>query len=500
LGQDLPETFPNMASSNTEKVLALSSGRALTTVVSLIAAAVLSRVLSKHDYATYRQTLLAFAFASPFLTLGLPRAINFFMPGEQSRKRGVLLDNILLLTLTGATLTSFLLFGGNRLLAWRFNNPELAYTLKVFAPYSLFMLPVGVLGGCLVVQDRITWLSVFNVLSRLLTVSVVIVTCLLWRNPVAPIVSQVITGSLVCGVALILMTMAVPNDSWRPSFASMKAMVKYSVPLGLAGMAGTTSMQMDKLIVSSMCSPEEFAVYGNGAIEIPLIGVITGSICAVIVPDMTRLYKEDNRSAAIALFNRAAVKSASFLLPIMGLFLIFAKVFIVLLFSSKYIDSVIPFRLYLLIIPARVVYFGAALQATGNSKVILYGAILDLCFNTVLSILLVQLIGYNGAIISTVISTYLLNFGFLSFFISKKYDVGFRVVFPVRDIMRIALVCLVATIPTIPYLYFRATKGNSALIVLSGIAYSGVCVFLLCRMQLVPNPVLWARQRWKRVR
>ena len=75
----------------------LASGQALTTLATLIIAVVLSRLFSKADYATYRQTILAYTFAAPFAMLGFQQALYYFLPREQARPRRVLVENLLLL-------------------------------------------------------------------------------------------------------------------------------------------------------------------------------------------------------------------------------------------------------------------------------------------------------------------------------------------------------------------------------------------------------------------
>ncbi len=77
-----------MAQSRTAKVVALSTGQALTTVVTLAIAVVLSRIFSKADYATHRQTRLAYLFVAPLLSLGLHQAVFYFLPGERVRPAG----------------------------------------------------------------------------------------------------------------------------------------------------------------------------------------------------------------------------------------------------------------------------------------------------------------------------------------------------------------------------------------------------------------------------
>ena len=78
--------------------------------------------------------------------------------------------------------------------------------------------------------------------------------------------------------AIRLMLSSTPADSARPSTAGVKEMVKFSLPLGMATMLGTISLQLDKVIVGTMCEPADFAAYALGAIEIPLIGIVTGSL------------------------------------------------------------------------------------------------------------------------------------------------------------------------------------------------------------------------------
>ena len=90
-----------MFQSRSAKVLMLSSGQALTALVGIVSMAVLTRVFSKLDYATYRQTMLAYAFAVPFVTLGLDRIALFFPAGRTRTPSHLLVENLLLLTLAG---------------------------------------------------------------------------------------------------------------------------------------------------------------------------------------------------------------------------------------------------------------------------------------------------------------------------------------------------------------------------------------------------------------
>jgi len=150
-----------------------------------------------------------------------------------------------------------------------------------------------------------------------------------------------------------------------------------------------------------------------------------------------------------------------------------------------------------MLIPARVIYFGAAIQGAGRSRVIMYGALVNLLINGVLSSILVHYVGYNGAIISTILCVYALNFGYLSYFISKYYDVGFSKVFPVKEIILIMIGCSIAAVSTFPYMFLNSVSNSHFMVLSSVILYIVLCMFILFRMRFISNPVLWVRQKWE---
>jgi O-antigen/teichoic acid export membrane protein len=435
-----------MSQSRTVKAGILASGTFLTTCVRLISAAVLARVLSMYDYATYRQTLLVYAIVAPLLMLGLPQALYYFLPGENKRPRSRLMDNLMLLTFMAGLFTLFLLFGGNRFLAWRFKNPDLARTLLILAPYPLFMLPASGLGACLIARDRVKQLAVFNVISRLFILAIVLTATLIWRTPVAAIVGTVVGTGIVLLPALKLMFASCKVGSLLPSTEGMWSQLKYAAPLGLAGMIGTIYFSLDKMIVSSMCSPEQFAVYVNGAIEIPLIGILTGSVIAVLIPDLVKMYKASQYQDLMALWHRAMLKCALLIFPIMIFLFVMAPEIMRILFSVKYEDSAIPFRVYLLLLPIRITTFGAIFMAAGRNTLIVYRSVTGLILNLFLSIILIKVLGSIGAAVASVIVIYVWTIPYCIYFIGKILHTGVFRIFPYQ---RLANILLIAVLPSI---------------------------------------------------
>lgn len=438
-----------MTASRTSKVLALSLGQGLTTIVALVSGMVMARILSQTELATYRQTMLAYDVALPLLSLGISSGIYYFLPTEKIRARGVVVDGLVMMFTMGLLYAVFIALGGNHLLAKRFSNPAIVNTLVYLVPLPMIMLPAGLLASVMVVQNQVNKLTVYNVLSSLLMATSVIAACLLWRTPESMVIVRVCISVAMGLIAIFLMLKAVPKDDWLPRLSNMKTMVAFSIPLVLAGAIGTISLQLDKIIVSSMCSPQDFAVYSTGALEIPLIGIITGSIASVILPDLRRMVAAGDNVAALGLFRQAATRSAAFLIPTMMFLLVSAESFILTLFSSKYSGSVLPFSLYLLILPIRIANYGSFQTALGLTKTIMWRAACGLMVNLILSIILVGRFGYIGAIIATIITLYGVNSTINMAVISKATSCRWWQVLPFRTVFSLLWATTLAAIPVL---------------------------------------------------
>lgn len=431
---DTPKT-PTVT-SRSGKVLALSIGSSLSMVASLIFGIVASRWLSKNDYATIRQTFLAYEFIAPVLMLGLPTALYFFFPKEEN-KRGVVIDNISLLFLTGCIFSIFLLCGGYYLIARRFDNPDLLETLPWLVPYPLIIMPTAGLAAILVLQNKTKSLAVYNVVLSLTVTLSGIWAVLATHSYFAPVIVRVFVPILFIPVALFLMLSGNPGSTRWPCRASMLSMARYSLPLGAATILGQLTLQFHGIIVSSICTPDEFAVYINGATQVPIVGIVTGSIATVILAEMSSFCAKGDKPAALELFRKASIKSACILFPVTCFLFVTATQFITLLYSDKYEASVTPFRIYLLILPIRIVVYGSALMALGLTRAILLRSLFDLLINALLCWVLVRTLGYIGAPIALGLTLYLWTTPYNILTISKGFGVQWKKALPIKDLLAI---------------------------------------------------------------
>ncbi len=385
------------------KVVALSLGQVMARLIGLATTMVMARVLTKGDFAAYRQTFLAYATIAPLLSLGVGQGMYYFLPSEKERLRGRVTDGIAALSVMGLLFALFIALGGNEILANRFSNPQVARLLLWMIPFTIITLPASAVESVLVARDRVKLASVFGVGRQLAIGVATLIPLLFWKDAQAPLIGNVVASVVMGCAAIALMLRVVPNDSFLPSWSGIKELLSFTLPLALAGMFGALSLQLDKVIVSVMCSPEEFVTYALGAMEIPFFMVITGAITAVMLVDMRRAIVEGKPDEALRLFRLVAEKSSYVILPMMLFLMITADTFIQYLFSSAYAESAVPFRIYLILLPIRTVVFGSLLMAMGKSRFILFRSAVGLFLNLILSTFFIWKFGPLGAAVATVV-------------------------------------------------------------------------------------------------
>jgi O-antigen/teichoic acid export membrane protein len=475
------------SASRTAKVFALSAGSGLSVLASVVASMVAARYLSKADYATVRQTFLAYDVAAPLLMLGLPNALYYFLPREESDKRGVIIDNIALLSAAAVVFCIFIAAGGSQLLMRRFSNPMLLQTLPWLAAYPLLLMPTAGLSAVLVSAGRARVHAVYSLSFSLALALFGVLATIGTQSFRAPVLVRILVPAAFLPVAILLMFGTYSGKVRMPRLQSMGAMLRYSVPLGFASMLGSLTLQLHSVIVAAMTSPQEFAIYINGAMEIPLIGVVTGSITTVVLADMSALCARGEKVQALRLFHIASIRSAGILFPVMCYLLVVAKPFILVLYSAAYTESFWPFMLYLLVLPVRVVMYGAALMALGMTRAVLVRSVADLCVNALLCVILVRMLGYLGAAVATLITLYLWTIPFNLVAIARGFGVRWWQTLPLGQLARL-LAASAALSPLAVLGAHALALPPLARLVLAAAFYFPPVLLSTSRLSLMPLP------------
>ncbi len=402
-------TKSSIVSSRSFRVILLAFGQGMRGIINLLMQVALARMLIKTDYAVYIQGMLIITTLTPILALGLPTTMYIIMPRarQNKRTRAALLENQALLLGIGSAFAIFLWLGGNQLVATSVNSAPLTPMLLILAPYLIFSLPLLSLDSVLLVNGKPIQIVLFRIGTQMVTFITVVLAAVVWHTPEAVFLALTITSIAAYGVGSVLMWRSCDVDDFKPEWRSLRTGILLGLPLLLATSFGTLQLNLDTWLVSLLSTPEKLAVFAVGATELPLIGLFTAAITQVLLADCATLFREDRREEIARIIWQATRSNVIFLLPTMIFFLVTANSVVPFLYSNAYQESVYPFMLYLLVIPARFINYSSIEIASGKTQIvpIIFG--INIVLTAIFTILLYPLFGYIGATYSYLLVTYI---------------------------------------------------------------------------------------------
>ena len=373
--------------------------------------AILSRHLTPEEYAVYRQTFLCFQVLTPFLAMGFNQGVLYFIPREPEKAAKIVTEMCLGVALISLLVALLLWTAGADYVAVWMNNPALVNALKWAAIFPAVALPAGLMSPILIAAGKsrlVPGLSAFQALLILLCIGGALY--FFGNEALVLVQARVVAAVVVFVVFAILIIAIIPIRKIECSFDSYKTLVSYSYPLALASGVAILNKNIDKVLVSIFESPAEAAVFINGAMEIPLISVVTGSVAGILAAEFSKKYSEGKYEDILRVWKRGTEKVSLILIPGAALLWFFSEECMVLLYGEQYKGSAEPFRVYLLLIPLRVMQGGLFLRVSGHTKVILWFSIGICASNAVLTTTLVHLYGMIGAAWGTVITIGVIGF------------------------------------------------------------------------------------------
>ena len=435
--------FIESNNSLSSKASIISFGQLALSLSHLMAAAFLSYSLSKEDYGVFRQVWLVFHTMIPILTLGLPLSINYFIPQMKARDQKALhLQTFLILTLTGFIVSLLFFFGAPLFSLW-FNNPSLTGLFRIFSLVPLLTFPTLYYQNLFVCLNKPLLAAKLSLMMAAGYLVSIVIPVLLNGSIKEIFISFTAYSFFQLIIVSSLLFRPFKNIKIQWSTSLIKKQLIYAVPLGLTAVVGILNKQLDKFVISSFFSTEQFATYINGAFEIPLIGILTGSVTAVLMPEFVRLWYNKDKEAMIKIWHSAIRKVALILYPVMFFLIAFAPEVLTLLFSSKYLDSTLVFRIYTLGLLMRITNFGMVLLSMGLSRIVFRYALWTFGLNIVLNIVLIKTIGFAGPAIATVAIIFIINYLQLRR-IGIEADIPLKRLFPWRNLLELIFLSFTA--------------------------------------------------------
>ncbi|HRY84401.1 MAG TPA: oligosaccharide flippase family protein, partial [Candidatus Cloacimonadota bacterium] len=401
---------------------------------------VLARMLSMDDYGSYRQLFLIYTTFSTILLVGIPQSMLYFLPkfeliGDIKRFISRIVDLISVLGLVFGL--GILIFSGT--IAARFANPSLKTLLLLFAVYPLFMFVNQVYSFIMLGLKKTENVMRFSLLGVVTDVVIILGTAVITRNLTMIVVAVLLSAFIQwLYVRFQFRSYTVKYEFEREFYQNQ---LRYSLPLGLSSIIGILAIQLDKIVISGVFTPAQFAIFSIGAMELPFIGILNNSVNSVILPHLSA---SGDKSEAVRLYRGATRKNALLIFPVAVLCFILASDVLTLLYGAQYEAAAPFFRVYLCTILVRIASYGIIFQALGKTKYILYNAIFTLLGNLILNLILVKTsLGMMGPAVATVLITYS-STGLYLWWIHQKMHMNLNRMFPWMQLARTLSAALAA--------------------------------------------------------
>jgi O-antigen/teichoic acid export membrane protein len=416
--------------SRTFKTLLLTVAKMMALVASIGMAAALSRLLGKAEYGAFRQVVMLYAISNVVFRTGVPQSIFYFLPRlKEDEQAGFLVQSIGTLLLQGGIIGLALYVGADALGA-SWHSEDLPDLLRAFAIYPALMLPAMAAENVLVVQNRVYTVVAFDVLTKIASVGVVVGAVMISKSVIVAIQAWGVFAGVELAVAIWLIVGPMRTKKIRMSWRQIVDQQAYTAPYMIAAVLGATGYYADKCVVSWLRGAESFAIYANGAFELPFSGVLSGAVTMAILPSMVEYAKCGEKGLFLALWRRAQTKVAMVLFPCFGFFLCFAPEAVVLLFSKRYVESIDIFRVYLFLVPVRICSFNVLMVPLRQNWMYALGHLLQLLLAYPACLVLCQKLGLAGAALGLVIAVYA-NVLFLGFASSRVLGLQTHQMWPV---------------------------------------------------------------------
>lgn len=470
----------NFQKSGTNALL-LAQSKVITLLLSMATTMILARTLSLDEYGTYSELLTISSIAVSIFSLGLPNALNYFLPrcqGTDEKRKFIgfyfILITVLSVVLMGAMVCC------NHAIATYYDNPHL-----ITYSYFLIIVPwtkliISSRSNLLVAEGYVVRETVYAIANGLLLAVIATLTIINQANFDIYIGLYVVVECLFAGLVYVeAYRISEKKIKINIDWNAIKELLKYTIPLGLSTAVSTINLDLDKLIIGAVMDETSVAVYANAGKELPF-SLISTSFTAIFLPQIVLLIKDKKIDGAVKRWKDIMLINYIILVFCVAASIVFAPQIISLLYSEAYLDGVGIFRIYSLTLLLRITYWAMILNAYGRTKEILYNSVACLAINVCLNYLLYNLIGFTGPAYATIISIFAIA-ALQIVRTSKLLKISVRQIIPFKQFILPTVACVVSGVAVWLITHFSniSTGRNGILMAMAiGIVWAGIYFFI----------------------
>lgn len=363
--------------------------------VQFISAPFIARALTVFENGIYHQVVLVTDVFFLFLALGFHNVVLIYLRRTDYNKYEVFWTSFLFLKTVGLLGVITIYFSAPYIDMHYNANGQLTTLLRIYSVFLIFKLPMAATEAAFILFGRTKSIVKRNLILSIFNTCLLIFAVQYFKTVEALVYALTINSFTSYTISFLL----VPKEfkhKIKLSRDYFNKQITDGFALGFNNIVGRLSIIIDKLIISSLMSPAVFAVYRNGAIEVPFFSSIYRTISNMAIPEMSHLLSINKSDKIVELKKKIIGSTALIVYPVMIFLVLFAKEFITIYLSDKYINSAPVFRIFALTLIFRINAHSDILMANRKYKTVIKSSIILLTVTALTSYILIYLYGIIG--------------------------------------------------------------------------------------------------------
>jgi O-antigen/teichoic acid export membrane protein len=431
----------------------------------------LVRRLNPHEFGLYKQVFLVVGTAITLLPLGFGMSAYYFLPREPQRQ-GAIIFNILLFYLMVGGAVALTLALWPSLLATILNSQEFVNFGPTVGLVILLWVISPLLEVIAVANQEPRAASAFIIAAQFTRTSLLLIAAIFFGTVHALIYAALIQGALQMVVLLVYLKRRFPGY-WRMfDWPFLRTQLSYALPLGFAGLLYSLQTDLHNYFASYHYDAATFAIYAVGCFQLPLVGILSESVCSVMIPRVSFLQKHGERRQIVELMARVMRKLAAVYFPLYVFLMVAGREFIVVLFTDRYLASWPVFAINLTMLPIGIIVLDPIMRAYAEQRYFLVRLRLVLMGVLIVGLWFATQYGDLITIISVVVFVSLIERLLTAIRMGRIVGVRRGDIVLLKDVAKLALCSIIAGLMALTAKhYLRDTRPLIMLIVI-GVVFS----------------------------
>jgi O-antigen/teichoic acid export membrane protein len=411
---------------------------------------------------------------------GLAKIIYTFYSDEKHNKLKVFNSNIFTSILLGV-LACLMFYPFIDVISNFFANPSLSKYLRIYLfsiPFSIFYLS---LDSTLIFFEKIKVSAKILVYSNILKIGLIFFSLQFFNSLTLVFFSLLFIPVFQCFIALINIKPILKISYKFCDFNLIKKQLIFGFPLGVTAIIGVVYKSTDSIMISNLLSVSDYAIYRNGAFEIPFLATLYSSIGAIVLPSISKLFHKKKFHDILVLKRRIISNTFAIIFPMVLFISYFSKDLITTYLSAKYVESAAIFTIFSLLLLVRINDYEDILIVAKKGRFILYIYLVAFFINLLMNYILIMKIGALGAAISTVLTMFFISIFSINIS-SKIIGYSFKDFFNFSKIFKSAIIFITSFIC---FLLIDKYLFTDISIIIKFCVYLNLTLFLTIRFRLI---------------